>query len=126
MYQFNNEQFTAATRQFADTAAQINQLALENAQKLFGLQLDTLGENANAAFAYLGEVAEARDPDGFKAVWPKGVQVVRESVERSINAGQEALASTLKVNETIGQIAKGQFESATAQAKAAAKGAKKA
>ena len=39
MYPQFNEQFTAATRQFADTAAQINRLALENAEKVFGLQL---------------------------------------------------------------------------------------
>ena len=121
-----NEQFASATRQFADTAAQINQLALENAQKVFGLQLSTLEESASTAFAFLGEVAEARDVEGYKTLWPKGVQVARENVERSINAGQEAFASTLKTNEAIGQIAKGQFEAATEQAKSAATKATKA
>ena len=42
-YQYN-EQFAAATRQFADAAARINHLALENAQKVFGLQLAALEE----------------------------------------------------------------------------------
>ena len=121
MNQYNqyNEQFVAATRQFADTAAQVNQIALENAQKVFGLQLATLEENANAAFAYLGEVAETRDADGYKTLWPKGVQVARENVERSVSAGQEAFASSLKSSEAIGQITKGQIEAATAQAKGA-------
>lgn len=118
MYQFN-DQFTAATRQFGETASQVSQLALENAEKVFGLQLSTLEANANATFAFLGEVAEIRDLDGYKAVLPKGVQVARENVERSISAGQEVFARTLKTNEAIGQIAKGQVEAATEQAEAA-------
>lgn len=132
MNQYNqyNEQFAAATREFADTAAQVNQIALENAQKVFGLQLAALEENANAAFAYLGEVAETRDADSYKTLLPKGVQVAREGVERSINAGQEVVANSLKSSEAIGQITKGQIEAATEQAKGVAakatKGSRKA
>ena len=62
--------------------------------------------------------AEVRDFDGLKTLLPKGVQVARENVERSISTGQEVLGNTLKTNEAIGQIAKGQVETATAQAKA--------
>lgn len=118
MYQFNNEQFAAGTRQFADTFAQINRLALDNAEKAFGLQLATLEENTNAAFAYAAELVEVRDFDDLKAVWPKGVQVARENVERAIGTHQEVLGQTVKTNESIAQIAKGQFEKATAEAQA--------
>ena len=120
MYQNINEQFASTARQFADTAAQVNRLALASAEKAFGLQLSTLEENTNAAFAFLGELAQVRDADGYKSLWPKGVQVARENVERSINAGQEAFATSLKTGEAIGQIAKGQIEAATAQAQGAA------
>ena len=132
MNQYNqyNEQFAAATRQFADTAAQVSQIALENAEKMFALQLSTLEQNANAAFAFLGEASEVRDADSYKTLWPKGVQIARENVERSVNAGQEVFASSLKSSEAIGQIAKGQIEAATEQAKGVAakatKGARKA
>ena len=125
MYQIN-EQFAASTRQFADTAAQANRLALANAEEVFGLQMATIAQNFNAAFAFWGELAEVRDADGLKTVWPKGVQVARESVERSISTGQEVLGRTLKANEAIGQIAKGQFEAATAQAQAGVEKAVKA
>ena len=125
MYQFDNtafsnvqSQLSAATRQFADVAGQVNRLALENAQQAFGLQLATFEENIAAGFAFWGEVAEVRDFDGLKAVWPKGVQVARESVERSVSTGQEVFGRTVKANEAIGQIAKGQFEAATAKATA--------
>ena len=118
MYQNFNEQIATASRQFADTAAQANRLALENAEKVFGLQLATFEESASAAFAFWGEVAEARDFDGLKAVLPKGVQIARENVERAVSTGQEVFGRTLKTNEAIAQIAKAQVESATAKVQA--------
>ena len=118
-YQYN-EQFAAATRQFADTAARIGQLTLDNAQKVFGLQLATLEENAEATFSFLGEAAEVRDFDGFKTLLPKGVQIARENVERTISVGQEVFGSTVKTNEAIAQLAKAQLETATAKAQATA------
>lgn len=118
MYQNINEQFATAARQFADNAAQVNRLALENAEKAFGLQLSTFQENANATFAFWGELAEVRDVDGLKAVWPKGVQVARENAERAISTGQEVFGTTLATNEAIAQLAKGQVEAATAKVQA--------
>ena len=118
MYQQINEQFTAASRQFADTAAQINRLAIDNATQVFGLQLAAFEAGANATLAFLGEVAEVRSPEAFKTVATKGLQVARENVERAVSTGQEVFGRTLKANEAIGQIAKGQVETATAQAKA--------
>ncbi len=118
-YQFN-EQFTAVSRQFADTATQVNRLALENAEKVFGLQLAAFEENANATFAFLGEVAGARDFDSLKAVWPKGLQVARENAERVVSTSQEVFGRTLKTNEAIAEIAKSQIESTTAKAQAEA------
>ena len=61
MYQPINEQFAAATRQFAETAAQANRLALDNASAVFGLQLAAIEERVNATFAFFGEAAEVRD-----------------------------------------------------------------
>jgi hypothetical protein len=117
--QFNQfkDQFASASRQFADTAGQVSRLALSNAEQVFGVQLAAIEQNVNATFAFWGQLAEARDVDGLKALWPNGVQVARENVERAINAGQDVIGRTLKTNEAIGQIAKGQFERATAQAK---------
>lgn len=117
MYQFN-DQFTKSTAQFADVAASANRLALENAQKAFGLQLSTIEENTAAAFAFWGELTNVRDFDGLKAVMPKGAQIARATTERSLGTVQEVFANTVKTNEAIGALAKGQFESATAQAKA--------
>lgn len=133
MYQFDTSafsnaqsQFNAATRQFADVAGKINTLALENAEEAFGLQLATFEENVAAGFAFISELTQVRDIDGAKAVWPKGVQVARESIERSVGTNQEVFGRTVKTNEAIAQIAKGQFEAATEQATAEVKKATKA
>ena len=119
MNQFNqfNDQFASASRQFADTAGQVSRLALSNAEQVFGVQLAAIEQNVNATFAFWGQLAEARDVDGLKSLWPTGVQVARENVQRALSAGQDVIGRTLKTNEAIGQIAKGQFERATAQAK---------
>lgn len=126
MYQQFNEQFAAASRQFADTAAQINRLALDNATKVFGLQLAAFEQGANATLAFLGEVAEVRDADQLKTVWPKGLQVAKENAERFAAAGQEVIGLTLKTNEAIGQLAKSQFEAASETAQATVAKATKA
>ena len=117
MYQFN-EQFAAASRQFADTAAQINRIALENAQAVFGLQLGAIQERAEATFAFFGEAAQARDPEAFKTLLPRGVQIARENVERAVAVGQDVYGRTLKANEAIGQIAKSQLETVAAKTQA--------
>ncbi|PBJ81566.1 phasin-family protein [Lysobacteraceae bacterium NML93-0399] len=121
-----NEQFAAASRQFADAAAQINRLTLENAETLFGLHLSTLSENTNATFAFAGEALEVRDFDGLKALWPKGAQIARENAERLVTAGQETLGRTVKTHEAIAGIAKAQMESATADVRAEAERVAKA
>ncbi len=117
MYQFN-DQFAQVTRQFADAAANANRIALQNVEKAFGLQLAAAEENINAAFAFAGELVDVRDFDGLKAAFPKGAQIARTNAERSIGVAQEVFANTIKTNEAIGALAKGQFEQATAQAKA--------
>lgn len=117
MYQFN-DQFTKAAGQFADMAANVNRLALQNAEKAVGLHLAAVEENLNATFAFAAELIDVRNAEGLKTVWPKGLQVARANAERSFGAAQEAFAGTVKTNEAIGTLAKSQFEQAGAQVKA--------
>ena len=118
MYSQFNEQFTAAARQFADAAAQVNRLAIENTEALFSLQLAAIQDRANATFAFIGEAAEVRDAESLKTVWPKGLQVARENIERGVAVGQEVMGRTSKANEQIADIAKTQLESAAKTAQA--------
>ena len=130
MYQQFNEQFAKSTRQFAETSAQVGRLALENTEAVFGLQFNAIEQNFNATLAFFNELVDVRDVDGLKTVWPKGVQVARENVERAIGAGQEVFGRTVKTNEAIAQIAKTQFETVAktveADVETVAKAARKA
>jgi len=127
MFQFNlNEQFSKTAGQFTEAAANVNRLALANVEKTFGLHMAALEENIHAAFAFAGELVDVRDAEALKAVWPKGLQVARANVERSLGAAQEAFAHTLKTHEAIGALAKDQFEQAGAQVKAEVEKAAKA
>lgn len=118
MYQFDNTAFAQNNRQFADVAAKAGRLALANAEKAFGLQLAALEDNVNATFSFWSDLVDVRDFDGLKAVWPKGAQILRENTERSFGTAQEVLNHTIKTNESIAQLAKGQFEKSAAVAKA--------
>lgn len=126
MYQQFNEQFSAATRQFADTAAQINRLALENASAVFGLQVAAMEERVSANFAFWGEAIEARDMDSLKTLLPKGAQVARENVERAVTTSQEVMGRSVKTNEAIAEIAKSQVETVARNTQASVEKATKA
>ena len=120
MYTQMNDQIASNTRQYADTAAQINRIALQNAERVFALNVETLQSNTNAAFAYFNKLLQVRDLNDLREVVPAGVQVARENIERAVAAGQEAYANTLKSNESIGHLTKGQFEQAKGQMEKAA------
>ena len=113
--------FSSFTHQFAAAATRANRLALETAETVFGVQLKTFEKNMDATTAFFGELAEVRDVEGYKNVWPKGMQIAKDNAERVAAASQEVMGLTLKTNEALGQLAKSQFEavSETAQANVA-------
>jgi len=114
--QFND--FSSITHQFAAAATRANRLALETAETVFGVQLKTFEKNMDATTAFFSELAEVRDVEGYKTVFPKGMQIAKDNAERVVAAGQEVFGLTLKTNEAIGQLAKSQFESASESAQA--------
>lgn len=112
MFEQMNTQFVNATKQFADSALKANALAFQNFERAVGVQLKTFESGVNATVAFLGEAAEMRDPEAMKAIWPKGVALVKASSEQFYNAGQEVFGQTLKTTEAIGQLYKSQIEEA--------------
>ncbi len=112
MFEQMNTQFVNATKQFADSALKANALAFQNFERAVGVQLKTFESGVNATVAFLGEAAEMRDPEAMKAIWPKGVALVKASSEKFYNAGQEVFGQTMKTTEAIGQLYKSQIEEA--------------
>ena len=121
-----NESFSQFTHQFAAAASRANRLALESAETVFGVQLKTFEKNIDATTAFFGELAEVRDLDSYKTLWPKGVQIAKDNTERLVAAGQEVFGLSLKTGEAFGQLVKSQFESATDSVQASVAKATKA
>lgn len=118
MFEQINQPVFAFGKQLADSTLKAQALALANFEQVANLQLKTLEGRVNATFAFLGEAAEVRDFDGVKAIWPKGISLVKESGEQLYAASQEALGHNVKTSEAIGNLIKGQIESANETLKA--------
>jgi hypothetical protein len=112
------EGFDRHTQQFAALATRANQLALENAESAFGLQLQVLERNVSATTGLLGEFADARNLDSFQALWPKGLQLARDNFERVASAQDEVVGMSLKASEVIGELARQRFEQGSEPAQA--------
>ena len=110
MFEQINSQFVTLTKQFADSALKANSLALQNFEHAVGVQLKTFEAGVSQAVAFMGEAAEVRDIEGMKTIFPKGVQLVKQSGEQFYNAGQEVFGQSLKTGEAIGQLYKAQFD----------------
>ena len=110
--------FSQYTHQFAAAATRANRLALENAESLFGLQLKAFEKNVTATADFIGEFAGASDLGSYQTLWPKGLQIARDNLERLAAANQEAVGLSLKASEAFGQLARDQFETASEQVQA--------
>ena len=110
MYEQMNSQFLSLGKNFADAAVKAQSVALASFEKIADQQLKAVENHVNASSAFLSEASEVRDFDGAKAIWPKGIQLAKESAEKLYSTNQEVLGLTLKTNEALGNLIKGSFE----------------
>ena len=95
--------------QFKAVADQANRLALENAERLFGVQLRTLERNTQATAGFWGELTHPGAPQDLPSLLSKGEQVARDNFERVANAHQEIAGLSLKAGEALGELARQAF-----------------
>ncbi len=126
MYDQIPNQLLSFGKQAIDATFKAQHLALENFEKVAGLQLKTLEDRVGATLAFLGEASEARDFESAKTVWPKGVALAKESGEQFYAISQEALNASLKTSEAIAQLLKAQVEAANEGVAKVAPAAKRA
>jgi len=112
MYEQINSQVLALSKSFADNALKAHSLAVEGFERITALQLKTLENRVSATVEFLSEAAEVRDFDGLKTIWPKGINLVKETSEKFYANGQEVFGVSMKTSEAMGQIAKGSFDAA--------------
>lgn len=110
MYEQMNSQFLSLGKNFADAAVKAQGVALSGFEKMADLQLKAVERQVSASNAFWAEASEVRDFEAAKAIWPKGVQLAKESAEKMYSTNQEVLGLTLKTNEALGNLIKGSFE----------------
>jgi phasin family protein len=112
MYEQINSQALAFSKTLADTAFKANSVAVEGFERITSLQLKALENRFAATVEFWSEAAEVRDFDGLKTIWPKGVNLVKETTEKLYANGQEVFSLAVKTSEALGQLAKGSIETA--------------
>ena len=112
MSDFNN-QALALTKSLTDTTFKAHTLALESLERLTNLQFKAIENRVAATADFFSEAAEVRDFDDVKTIWPKGVNLVKETAEKLYANSQEVFGITVKTSEALSQLAKGSFELAT-------------
>lgn len=113
MFEQMNTQWINLGKRFADTALKAHGLAVEGFEKTLGVQLKTLEDRVEATMSFVSDATAARDFEGVKALWPKSLNLAKESAEKLVAAGQEVVAVTLKTNESIGALYASDVEAAT-------------
>lgn len=110
MYEQFNSQLMALGKNFADATVKAQGVTLEGFERIADLQIKSIESQVSAASAFWSEAAEVRDFDGAKAIWPKGVQLAKQSAEKLYSTSQEVIGVTLKTNEALGNLIKGSLE----------------
>lgn len=110
MYEQMNSQFLSLGKNFADVAAKVQSVAMSGFESIAGLQMKAVENHVSASNAFWAEASEVRDFEAAKAIWPKGIQLAKESAEKMYATNQEVLGLTLKTNEQLGNLIKGSFE----------------
>lgn len=128
MTQQLNNQIFAYAKQFADNAFRAQSVALQGLEQVTALQLGAIEKQSRTAADFFAGATEARDADGLRSLWEKGVALNRENAERAVAVSQEIFAVTQKTAESLNALVQEQQQAAndavapvTAAVKAAVK-----
>lgn len=109
--QFND--FSCHARQMAATASRMHQLALENVENVFGVQLRTLERTCTATAGFLGELAQTGAQTQLPSLLPKGLQVARDNLEHLASAGHEVIGLSLQAGQALSELVRQPLAAAT-------------
>ncbi len=110
MFSEMNQQFFNASKQAVDAAIKANSIAVDGFEKLAQAQFKALESGLGATVDFFGEIKDARDIDGVKATWPKGVQLAKDSAELSYHTAQEVIGISFRTAEQLAQLVKSGVE----------------
>ncbi|MEO7063969.1 MAG: phasin family protein [Dokdonella sp.] len=110
MFEQINNPSLALGKGYTDTFVKAQGLALAGLERITELNLKAFEAQMKASVEFMSAAAEVRDFEGVKTIWPKGVQLAKESAEKLYANGQEVANVSAKTSEAIGSLTKGSFE----------------
>lgn len=124
MYSQVQKQSLDLGRQFAEQAYKAQVTALKGITEMQNLQVKALEAQAKANLAFITDSMEAREIQDVTALWPKGLDFARDSVEAAYTTSQEMLGVAQKAAEQLGTLTRNNLKAANDAAAAPAKKAR--
>ena len=124
MYSPFQKQSADFGKQFAEQAYKAQMAALKGFSEIHELQVKAFETQAKSNLAFVNDSLEAREVQDVTALWPKGLDFARESVEAAYTTGQEIMDVAQKTVEQFGVMARSNLKAANDAATAPAKKAR--
>lgn len=124
MYSQFQKQSLDMGKQYAEQAYKAQIAALKSISEIQSLQVKALEAQAKSNLAFLADSMEAREIQDVTALWPKGLDFARDSVEAAYATGQEMLGVAQKTAEKFGEMTRTNLKAANDAASAPAKKAR--
>ena len=124
MYSQIQKQTLDFGKQFAEQAYKAQLTALKGFSEIQGLQVKALEAQAKSNLAFVADSLEAREIQDVTALWPKGLDFVRESTEAAYAAGQQVFGVAQKAAEQFGDLTRNSLKAANDAAAPAKKAAR--
>ncbi|MBS0382082.1 MAG: phasin family protein [Proteobacteria bacterium] len=124
MYSQIQKQSLDLGKQFAEQAYKAQITALKGIAEIQTLQVKALEAQAKSNLAFVADSMEAREIQDVTALWPKGLDFARNSVEAAYAANQEILGIAQKTAEQFGDLTRNSLKAANDAAAAPAKKAR--
>ncbi|MGA7298409.1 MAG: phasin family protein [Rhodanobacteraceae bacterium] len=110
MYETINKQALALGKQFTNNMIKAQGETLKTLEKISSIQMKAFESQASANAAFAGEAAKATDLESMRALWDKSADFSRESAEKAYAVNQNVLEILAKNAETVGELAREQYE----------------
>jgi hypothetical protein len=124
MYSQFQKQSLDLGKQFAEQAYKAQIAALKGIAEIQSLQVKALESQAKSNMAFVADSLEVREAQDVTALWPKGLDFARDSVEAAYATSQEIMGIAQKTAEQFGNLTRTGLKAANDAAAAPAKKAR--
>jgi Phasin protein len=121
MFEQMSNQVLSFSKQFADSVIKANTVAVDHFEKIVEVQLKGFEDRLNTVADFVETAAVVKNPEDFRALMPKGVNLIKHTAEKNVALSQEIVGITTRATEAFASLVKGQFDVANDNVLKAAK-----